>query len=131
MAPAVAGLWSMPGRTIDNRVPAYANDIGPVEPGDVDLLADMPQSGAFVQPGITAVMDGVTIMPAGFRHHDRLAVAAPGRHQHLHQRRPRRMRIVVHPDNIDMNRRDDRVGRLELTVAHTGNRIVCQDATSG
>jgi hypothetical protein len=34
-------------------------------------------------------------------------------------------------DDVHMNRRDDRVGRLELTVAHTGNRIVCQDADIG
>lgn len=131
MAPAVPRIWCVPRRAIDDRVPAYSDNVGSVKPGDTDLLDDMPQPGALVQPGITTVMDGVPIMPTGFRHHDWLAIASPGRHQHLHERRPRRMRIVVDPDNIDMNCRDDRVGRLELTVAHTGDGIVCKDGDIG
>jgi hypothetical protein len=79
----------MPGRTIDDRVPAYSNDFGPVEPGDLDLLGEMPQPCTFVQPGIATVMDGVTIMPTSFRYHHRLAVAAPSRQQHLYERRSR------------------------------------------
>lgn len=80
MTPAVAGLRRMPRRTIDNRIPANTNHVGPVEPGDIDLFADMPQPSALVQPGIAVVMDGMAIMPAGFRHQDWFSVAAPGRH---------------------------------------------------
>jgi len=46
MVRAVPGVWSMPGRTVDDRVPGDANNVG-----DVDLLADMPQPVPLFSPG--------------------------------------------------------------------------------
>lgn len=118
----------MPGRTVDNGVPANADNRNPVGCGCVDLIQYVSQPGPLMQAGMPPMVDRMPIMPACLGYHYGLAVPTPCFHQDFCQGRPSRMRIIVYTHHIDVNSRHYGVGGLELSLTHSGDGIIGHDA---
>ncbi len=123
MRPAMPGSRTVPGRTIDQRVPAETDDLGAAGLGDGDLVEDVAQPVALGPAGVLAMVGGMTVVPARLGHQDGTAITPRDLGQDLAQRRSGGVRVVIDPDDIGEARRHEGVGRRELPLADPGDRV--------
>ena len=91
----------------------------------------MPEPVGLVEAGMAAVVNGMTIVPAGFAEEDRLAIAAPGLEEDLEQRGAGGVGIVIDPHNVHDPCPHQPIGGGELPFADTGNGVGGEKANIG
>ena len=131
MAPALPRARPLPGRAVDDRIPAEAGYLGAHASGRRNLALHRPQPICLVEARMPPMVDRMAVVPTGLGDQDRLAVAPPGFEQRLEQARPRGMGVIVDADHIDPDRAHQTIRGGELPLADAGDRIGGQDAHVG
>ena len=113
------------------RVPANTLDDSAVEPRHLDLIQHVPEPSSLVQSGVPSMVDWMAVVPACLRYHYRLMVPTPRPQKHFRQRRASGVRVVVYPNDINVDGRDNCVRGLELPLPDSCDRVIGEDANVG